>query len=163
MNELRFAELRAAGERRLTGTAVRYGDEAALPWGRERIQPGAFAPLGDVLLNRQHRREAPLARTGGGGLVLEDTPEALRMTAELPATRDAADVMELVRGGVMRGISVEFRALSDRMQSGVRIIERAKLLALAVVDVPAYPEALVQARTAALGLPLRPLVRRIVW
>ncbi len=44
---------------------VRNDDVSAFPWGRERIEPGAFSPLGDVILNRQHKRDIPLARTAG--------------------------------------------------------------------------------------------------
>ena len=152
MNEFRFAELRAEDGRRLSGVAVRYGDEARLPWGRERIRAGAFVDgrLEDVVLNRQHDRARPLARTGGGGLVLEDGPEALRMTATLPSTRDGDDVLALVRAGVLRGLSIEFMAREERLDGDVRIVERASLVGLAVVDRPAYPDALVQARQAAL-------------
>ena len=84
-----YCEIRQNG-RRLSGTAVRYGDVATLPWGRERFTAGAFAPIGDVLLNSQHDRRTPLARTGGGGLEIRDTAEALLIEAELPAT-GAAD------------------------------------------------------------------------
>ena len=35
------------------------------------------------------------------------------MTATLPKTRDADDVLELVRTGVLRGLSLEFAAQSE--------------------------------------------------
>ncbi len=147
MLERRYAELQQAGGRRLEGIAVRYGDTASLPWGvRERIEPGAFAPLGDIVLNVQHDRGRPLARTGGGGLVLEDGADALTLAAELPETREADDTLALVRNGVLRGLSVEFRALEERLDSGIRVIERARLAAVGVVDSPAYPQSEVEAR-----------------
>lgn len=159
--ERRYCELRAASDgRRLEGVAVRYGDTARLPWGRERIEVGAFAPLGDVILNASHDRAAPLARTGGGGLELMDAADSLTVRAELPATRAADDVLALVRGGVMRGLSVEFRAVAERMESGVRVIERAALSGVAVVDTPAYPASEVEARRAAMPAPAK---RRRVW
>ena len=74
------------GALRLRGVAVRYGEETGpprLPF-RERIEARAFAPLGDVKLNRQHSRERLLARTGAG-LVLTDTPEALLLRGRLAA------------------------------------------------------------------------------
>ena len=49
---------------------------------REEFQAGAFGSVSalDVILNRQHDRRMPLARTGGGGLVLTDsTASALRL------------------------------------------------------------------------------------
>ena len=143
--EKRFAEVRADG-RTLAGVAVRYGDLASFPWGEERIEVGAFAPVGDVVLNVQHDRAAPLARTGGAGLVLDDSAERLEVRAELPPTRAADDVLELVRRGVMRGLSVEFRVVAERLDGQVRVIERAALSGVAVVDTPAYPQSDVEAR-----------------
>ena len=143
--ERRFVELRQDG-RRLSGVAVRYGDTARLPWGAERIEAGAFAPIGDVILNASHERSAPLARTGGGGLILDDGPEALEVRADLPATRAADDMLALVKAGVVRGLSVEFRAIAERMDGAVRVIERAILSGIGVVDTPAYPASEVEAR-----------------
>ena len=158
--ERRFVELRHEGERRLSGVAVRYGDTATLPWGRERIEAGAFAPLGDVILNAQHERAAPLARTGGGGLELMDAADALTSRADLPATRAGDDVLALVRSGVMRGLSIEFRSIAERIEAGVRVIERATLAGVAVVDTPAYPASEVEARRAAMPAPA---TRRRIW
>ena len=159
MIERRYVALRADSEgRRLSGVGVRYGDVARLPWGRERIEAGAFAPLGDVILNASHARAAPLARVGAG-LTLDDTAERLAFSAELPATRAADDVLELVRAGVMRGASVEMRVTAERFESGVRVIERATLAAIGVVDTPAYSASEVEARRAAMPAP----ARRRVW
>ena len=152
--ERRYVELRHEGERRLSGVAVRYGDTATLPWGRERVERGAFAPVGDVILNAHHDRAAPLARTGAG-LALQDTAERLAFAADLPATRAADDVLELVRAGVMRGASVEMRVTAERFESGVRVIERATLSAIGIVDTPAYSESEVEARRAAIPAPAK--------
>ena len=142
--ERRYAELRREG-RKLSGVAIRYGDVAEFPWGRERFTSGAFTPIGDVMLNAQHDRTTPLARTGAG-LELRDGPDALELEAALPKTRAADDVLELVRAGVLRGLSVEFAATSERMDGGVRVIDKARLAAVGVVDTPAYPQSGVEAR-----------------
>ena len=144
--EFRRAELRQGPGRSVTGVAVRYGDLAQLPWGEERIEAGAFAPLGDVVLNSFHDRTTPLARTGGAGLTLDDTAERLAISAELPPTQAADDVLALVRAGIMRGLSIEFRAVAERMEGAVRVIERAVLSGIGVVDTPAYPASEVEAR-----------------
>ena len=145
--ERRFSELRQEG-RTLSGVLLRYGDTASLPWGRERFEPGAFGDVDrlDILLNSHHSRQRPLARTGGGGLELIDTREALNIRAMLPITQDANDTIALIRGGVLRGLSLEFSAVAERMEGQTRIVERAELRGLAVVDRPAYPDSLVQAR-----------------
>ena len=160
--ELRFAELRAEpNSRQLSGIAVSYGDIAKLPWGEERIEAGSFGNINDVILNKQHDRARPLARTKGGGLELIDGNDALRMKALLPETRDADDVLELVRSGVMRGLSTEFIAEDEEFQGSLRVIKRARLVGLAVVDQGAYPQSLVAQREAVIrALPNR---RRIVW
>ena len=124
----------------VSGVAVRYGDEAQLPGFRERFQAGAFGDLGDVILNVQHERSRPLARTGGGGLVLTDSPSTLRAVVDLPPTRDGEDVAELLRRGVLAGFSLEFRVegKGERFDAAIRVVSHAKLLGLALVDRPAY-------------------------
>ena len=146
--ERRFIELRKVEGRRLSGIAVTYGDTATLPFGRERFEPGAFGDVGelDVVLNVQHQRSRPLARTGGGGLELADSATELRIAAELPETREAEDTLTLIRSGVLRGLSIEFSALKESMAGGVRSIERAALHGIGVVDSPAYPQSSVAAR-----------------
>lgn len=145
--EYRFLEVRAEG-RMLTGAALVYGDTARLPFGLERFQAGAFGNLdaADVLLNVQHDRRRPLARTGGGGLVLTDSPERLEIRADLPPTREADDALELVRRGVLRGLSVEFNPVRERNEGRLRVIERAALSGVGVVDRPAYGQSAVAVR-----------------
>ena len=143
--ERRFCEIRASG-RTLSGAAVFYGDRAVFPWGEETIEAGAFAPLGDVILNRQHQRVIPLARTNGGGLTLEDSPEALRIRAELPDVQSANETLELVRSKILRGLSIEFHATAERAEGDLRIIEKAHLVGVGVVDDPQYEQSLVTAR-----------------
>ena len=147
MSEKRYCELRAEG-RILSGVGITYGDVAVLPFGRERFQAGAFPGVenSDVLLNAGHDRARPLARSGGGGLVLTDTAKALSIKADLAPTRESDDVLTLIRSGVLRGISLEFIARSERREGNVRIVERAELRGLAVVDRPAYGGSLVSAR-----------------
>ena len=143
--ERRFVDLRHEG-RVLSGVAVHYGSEARILGFRERFQPGAFGEVSglDVILNRQHDRRMPLARTGGGGLDLLDSAQRLEVRAELPATRDADDVLALIQAGVLRGLSLEFRASKERWNGSLRTIESAKLFAVGVVDRAAYSDSTVQ-------------------
>ena len=145
--EYRFLGMRQAG-RVLSGTAIRYGDVARIGGQREKFLPGSFPGVegADVLLNRQHKRERPLARSQGGGLTVSDSPQALSIRAELPSTVDSDETLELVKSGVLRGLSIEFEALRESQENGTRVVTLAKLFAVAVVDSGAYPASTVEAR-----------------
>lgn len=148
--ERRYSEGLTLDKRTLSGLAMPYG-QVGKPGGgkpRERFAPGAFGEPGDVMLNVMHRRDRPLARTGDGGLELADDGKALAVRATLPKTRDADDTLALVKSGVLRGLSVEFRATKEHREAGIRVIDKADLLAIAVVDKPAYEGATVDARQA---------------
>lgn len=136
------AEISPENEMQLSGRAIRYGDVATLPFGKEVIDQGAFGDLSstDVILNRQHDRGMPLARTGGGGLVIDDSPTGLMLRAELPDTATGREAITLVRSGVLRGFSVEFRALREYVRDRILHVAEAALIAIALVDRPAYPE-----------------------
>ena len=141
MNELerRFIEFRQE-DRKLSGVAVTYNAATVIFDFREQFQAGAFGSVAalDVILNRQHDRRMPLARTGGGGLTLTDSTERLEVVADLPSTRDADDTLALVEAGVLRGLSLEFQAVTERWSGNLRTIEVAKLSGVAVVDRAAY-------------------------
>ena len=124
-------EFRVSG-RTLSGVAMRYGDVS--PDFRERFVSGAFAPVPAVALNLQHDRRMEILPAGE--FVLNDTERALEVRAELPA--DSAAI-RLVRRGALNGFSVEFQAREERRESGIRVVERAELTGLALVDAGAYP------------------------
>ena len=146
--ERRFFEFRQVEGRVLEGVAITYRAVARLPFGRERFLPGAFGDAArlDVVLNVQHDRRRPIARTGGGGLRLVDSEQSLSIHADLPESRDADDVLSLVRSKVLRGLSIEFLPVTEGLVDGIREIARARLSAVAVVDRPAYTGSQVSAR-----------------
>lgn len=145
-----YAELQAGDGRTLRGAAIRYGETQTVHGRPTRFLAGAFGDVSaaDLILNRQHERGQPLARTGGGGLTLTDTPEALEVLAELPDTQAARDAHTMVRTGVLRGLSIEFRALAEGFVNGVREIRRGVLEGVGVVDTPAFATATVEALAA---------------
>ena len=145
--EFRFCEVRREG-RVLEGKAITYGDVARVGSRAERFVPGAFGDVSklDVILNAQHDRSAPLARTGGGGLELVDSAAALSVRATLPETRVADDILTLVESRVLRGFSIEFLAQRERQVGGTRELLAARLINIGVVDRPAYPQSTVAAR-----------------
>ena len=155
MLERRYCELRDTGDGdRLEGTAITYGEIAVIgPGLRERFVAGVFGDLrkADVTLNFSHERSRPLARTGGGGLELVDSPECLKVFADMPKTRESQDALTLVRSGVLRGLSIEFAAIRERRVERVRQVESARLSGLGLVDSPAYSGSNVQVRGQALA------------
>ena len=147
--EYRYAALESNG-RTLAGTAITYGEVAQIPdVGRERFMPNSLSMNPDgVILNRMHDRRVSLARnTQGGGLTLQDSAEALRVSAKLPPTRDADDTLELVKRKILQGFSLEFSVQKEtRTADNIREISQATLHGLGVVDRPAYAGSEVQAR-----------------
>lgn len=154
-----YAEIRAEAARRIVGDVVQYGDVADLGGYREVFEAGAFGDVSraDVILTWQHRRDRPLARTGGGGLVLTDSPRALEMVVDMPETKDGDDALEMVRRRVFRGASVEFAALADHVSGDLRTITSAHLGGIGLVDRPAYPASTVEARRE------RPILMGAQW
>ena len=142
--ELRFEQGDVKDGMVLAGLVMRYGDTADMGDFKEVFRAGAFGDLSDadVILNRQHDRNRPLARTGGGGLELFDSENELTFRAVLPNSESGKDLFELVRKKVMRGVSIEFIPEEEDFNSGTRIIKRARLLDIGLVDRPAYPESL---------------------
>lgn len=141
--ERRYAEFRVDGDT-LTGTVIAYGDEARFGDWRERFEPGSLRHS-DVIVNLQHDRARPVARTGAG-LALSDGPDALRATITLPDTSYAREARELVNARILRGFSMEFRAVKEEWRDMTRIVTEAELMGFALVDRPAYPESVIAER-----------------
>ena len=149
MTEKRFMplEIREGQDLGLVkGVAVRYGDTARIPTPagtfHERIYPSAFGDLGnvDAILNVMHDRQRPVARTGGGGLALSNTQQALTLEAQLPDTQDGRDARVLLSRRILRGLSVEMLVKKDSVDPGSRLrtIHQADLVGIGLVDRPAY-------------------------
>ena len=143
--EFRFAvfEVRQEGGRAIVeGAAMPYGSKADIAGlFTETVEPGAFAGrMNDVVVNYMHQREAPIARTDGGGLTLTDSAERLIARVEIPSYRE--DILDQVKRKILRGFSVEmFVKEEDWPEVDQRVIKQAQLSGLALVDSPAYSEA----------------------
>lgn len=128
-----------SGSMSVMGTAIRFGDIAELPWGKERIEPGALQ-FDDVILNRGHDRALPLARTGGGGLILEMDSDSLRFKAKMPDTSISRDTMTMIENSLLRGASLEFMVNESRFEDDMEVISRGEVVGIGLVDRPAYPQ-----------------------
>ena len=136
-------ELRAEG-RRLVGVVMRYGDIS--PSHRERFEPGSIRLADAVSLNLHHRPLEAVAWHPGGGLELRQERRALTMTATLPPIPAADRALEEVRTGATTGLSVEFRALRERRDGDLRIIENSVISGIGIVRSPSYQDSTVEAR-----------------
>lgn len=136
-------ELRAEG-RRLSGTVLRYGEVS--PSHRERFAPGALRLAEAVHLDLHHDPERAVAWRPGGGLELRQDRRALTMTADLPPIPAADRALALVREGQATGLSVEFRAVRERQEGGLRVVEEAILSGIGIVRAPSYGGSRVEAR-----------------
>ena len=125
---------------RLVGTLLTYGERAAdRP---ELFESGALAwPSNGIVVRRQHQRGEPIMRVipelRGGQVVIDQA---------LPDTTAGRDAASEIRAGLFGGLSVEFRATSDRIVGGVRHIGAALLTGAGLVDTPSYPGSRVEVR-----------------
>lgn len=125
-------EVRVDG-RTLTGEAMVYGQRAVDR--AERFEPGALVPVEPVTLNLQHDPERRIAGTDDGSLRLDHDDRALTISTEL---RAGSAELSLVRRGALGGLSVEFHPIRERQENGLRVIERAALPAIGLVDRGSY-------------------------
>ena len=147
MDEIRCSikiEDRAEGKPpHLTGTLMVYGQQATDR--AERFEVGSLSwPDGGVVLNRQHQRGSPILRftpvEKDGKLVIDEP---------IPATTAGADALAEIRSGLFRGLSIEFKAITEAFVNGVRVITQSTLVAAGLVDNPSYSGSVVEARAKA--------------
>ena len=139
-DEIRFAiEVRAdesrQGPGRIVGQLMRYGEQAQDR--RELFEKDSLEwPSDGVILNRQHTRTAPILRF---------TPtidgDAVTLDAAIPDTTAGRDAATEIRTGLLKGLSIEFRSLKERVSGGVRRIQKAVLTGAGLVDSPSYKSA----------------------
>ena len=128
---------------RLVGTILTYGERASdRP---ELFEEGALTwPADGVVLNRQHLAQAPIMR-----IVPEVRGAAVVVDQPLPATVAGKDAAAELRAGLFKGLSVEFRALTEEYRAGVRRIRTAFLGGVGLVTSPAYANSTAEVRDRA--------------
>ena len=136
-----------AGSPHFEGILMRYNSIGVGDFGKERFEPGAFGAVeqADVSLTIQHDRGRQVARTPQT-MKIVDSNSLLAMVAKPPATQETLDARALVQAGVLGGLSIEFRAVEQRQENGIRVISRAELAGVSIVDRPAFPESVIEAR-----------------
>lgn len=105
------------------------------------IAPGAFAKSlakGGVKLLYQHTVEQPIGRW----LSFEEKPQGLYAKGELfLATQTAREVAELVRAGIIDGLSIGYQTTKSRADGLNRRIIEADLWEVSIVTFPMAPKA----------------------
>ena len=130
-------EIRTGGEfrvsgRTLVGRAMVYGSMS--PEHGEMFEAGSFSPIKPVPLLLQH--DPSMVIVPAGAFELADSLEALEVRAVLP---ERSAVGKLLAKGALTGLSVKFHPLQESRIDGIRVIERARLAEISVVDEPSYP------------------------
>jgi HK97 family phage prohead protease len=138
--------------RTLAGYAAVYGQDSRtiVENGRqftERIAPGAFNETlstgADVKLFYNHDTSMPLARTKSGTLTLKSDRNGLAFSAALPETTLGNDVRALIERGDLTGeMSFGFVVQQDSWNKDrtERLVKRAQLLEVSIVQDAAYPQ-----------------------
>ena len=138
--EKRFIEFRNADEGGCSGPIIKYGDVGRIGGNfTERFDPAALKMDEVVFANLMHDRTKPVARTGAG-LTIDRRDDGIYADIKFPDTAPAREARELVKAGILRGFSMEFRAIRDEWQENLRVVKEAILYGVAIVDRPAYSE-----------------------
>ena len=150
--ELLHLELRAAEGRTVAGVIVKYGTIANIGSLAEKFERGSLKIGEDLILNLQHDRGAPLARTGGGLTVTDDGDE-VEFVAEIAPGPRGDQALADVKSGLLTGASAEFTVSDDEITGNLRTIRSAELVGMALVDNPAYEDSIIAMRAAMVKVP----------
>lgn len=142
--EERTVELRWAGGGRIHGTVVPYG-EIAPAWNERWESGAAYWTPGSVKLNLMHLETLDLQLTSQ--VELRNAPHGLEVRIDLPETASGQAARNLVQAGIMSGLSAEFIAKRERREGTLRVIERAEIVGVGLVDRPSFPSARAEARS----------------
>ena len=121
------------------------------PSHKERFEPGAFDLSGTIWLDVRHDVEKVLAHSDGGGLVLVNSPGSLDVAATLPKIPLADRCLAEVEAKKLAGFSVEFRALKESQDGAIRVVEKAELAGIGLVENPSYSQSTVEVRALGRG------------
>ena len=136
-------EFRVSG-RTLSGVVLRYGDVA--PQHRERFMPGRAGA-------RSRRSDERAARQGPGsaqsGRVRADRLRAGSSRCAPSSRKEAQQSSSCVRGALAADSVLEFHALAERSENGIRVIERGDDRGRGPLSTqPAYPASKAEVRAA---------------
>ena len=138
--ELRQDETRESPGR-LTGVLLRY-EERAGDRAEMFTRGSLYWPPEGVIVNQQHNRQMLITRV----IPFLDGDE-VRIDVALPNTTAGRDAATNVREGILTGLSVEFQSEKEGRRNGLRIINRARLGGMGLVDSSSYKGSTVEVRS----------------
>ena len=146
--QYRYVEFRYDGDRTISGTLLRYGDVATFAWGdKERFERGAFGDVSklDLILNVQHDRGVLWLGRKAAGWRLWITATSIDLRATLSETTAGNDALALIKQGVFKGLSVEFKQEKYRLEMDssaamTQVHTKSELRGAGIVDRPQYRE-----------------------
>ena len=137
---------------RLKGYAYRFGDEGFADGMREEIMKGAFTRSiseeidSEIFMYQNHDPTKPLGKRGKN-LMIEEDDKGLRFEVNLPDTSMGRDAYELVKSGIMDGMSVGMSDVKDKYDGDKRFITEARLDEVSLTQIPVYKQTSVEARS----------------
>jgi uncharacterized protein len=165
--ELRADEPGEGEAPKITGYASVFNklSEPIMGLFRERVEPGAFAPVlsrnPDVRALFNHSPDYVLGRSKAGTLRMEEDQKGLKVEIDPPDTQFARDLMVSIRRGDISGMSIGFTVKSDQWDGldseGKKlptrtVLEFGDLYDVSVVTNPAFPATTVSARSLVDGM-----------
>ena len=142
----------------LTGTLMTYETRAS---DRPEIfEQDALEWADDgIVVFEMHNPHAPIVR-----VIPFLEGRALKINAPFPNTTRGRDAATNLREGVLKGLSVEFKAVRQSYRSGVRSISKAMLKGAALVIEPAYTDSLAEVRSeGGMGDSESAILRAFTW
>ena len=158
IKEVRLAEVRALEndekkEMIVEGYAVVFNQVTDLGWCKEIIDRNAFngADMKDCVLKYNHNDSfLILARTRNKSLELNIDDHGLKIRAKLIDTTNNKDVYKMIKEGLLDKMSFAFTVAEKSWdyETDTRTVLRiAKLYDVSVVDIPAYDNTEISARS----------------
>jgi hypothetical protein len=141
--ELEGSELvvRSDSERIVDMRLLRWGETAQTPEGPERVMRGAFRgtdPATVALEAIGAHGAQPGVRLAGRGVALEDREDGPHASFRVSRTAAGDELLELVRDGVYRNVSIVAEPIAARQIGGVTERTRLGLLRVGIVERGAY-------------------------
>ena len=146
--------------RTLYGMAIPWDTPAQIGGFVETWKRGAFEgtdPARVPLLRVHDHESLPIGRA----VSLTDTERGLETELRISKTQAGDEVLELIRDGALRGLSVGFKPIQDRWDNLKTRVERvkAKLVELSLTAFPAFEQAQIVAVREEEFVREEPLVR----